>query len=207
MAHYYKFLSNYTNVGNGGHPDSSATEANRRQLALVREVLPPGRAYEIGCATGFTLHELKKLGWVVSGCDPSPSAARVANALYGIQIQVGHIEDLIDDLVNSAKVVDLVLILHVLEHVHQPVEFLKAAAKLLGNGGYLLVEVPCLMRPEMWPNGYFTFEHINVFSANSLQCCLSQAGFHIKVIKVHGDTPPYPVITVLAKTFSIRFRW
>jgi len=147
MAHYYKFLSNYTNVGNGGRPSPSAVEANRRQLALVRDVLPPGRAYEIGCASGFMLSELKKLGWMVSGCDPSPSAARVANALWGIQIQTGQFDDLVDDLVNNAETVDLVLILHVLEHVYQPVEFLEAAARLLRNSGWtkpLRGEIPGL---------------------------------------------------------------
>ena len=30
--------------------------------------------------------------------------------------------------------------------------------------GHLLIEVPCLTNPENWGNGYFTFEHINIFS-------------------------------------------
>lgn len=195
MAHYYKILSNYTNVNRGGRPDSDAIAASQRQLDVVRGDLTPGLAYEIGCATGYTLSELKRLGWVVNGCDPSPSAARVANELWGIQIQIGQFEELVDD----GKAVDLVLMLHVLEHVYYPVEFLRKAANLLRDGGYLLLEVPCLIRPEMWGNGYFTFEHINMFSENTLIRCLSQAGFQARTVKIDEKTSRYPVITVLAE--------
>jgi len=195
MAHYYKTLSNYTNVSRGGLPDGSALAANQRQLALVSEFLQPGSAYEIGCATGYMLSELRALGWRVNGCDPSPSAARIADELWDIQIQIGQFDDLIDD----TETVDLILVLHVLEHVYDPLEFLRKAANLVDESGYLLVEVPCLVRPEMWGNEYFTFEHINIFSKNTLLSCLSQAGFQALEVRIDANTSQYPVITVLAE--------
>ena len=195
MAHYYKTLSNYTNVSRDGRPDVTAVAATQRQLALVHEFLKPGRAYEVGCATGYMLSELKRFGWAVTGCDPSPSAARIAVELWGIQIQIGKF----DDLFHNSESVDLVLMLHVLEHVYDPVDILRKAANLLCKRGYLLVEVPCLIRPEMWGNGYFTFEHINMFSESTLIRCLSQAGFQALAVRVDGDSAPYPVITVLAE--------
>jgi SAM-dependent methyltransferase len=195
MAKYYKVLSNYTNASRDGLPDPNTLKANRRQLALIDDLPKLGRAYEIGCATGHMLSELKKLGWNVNGCDPSPSAAKVAKDLWDIQIQTGQFEEM--SLAPGG--VDLVLMMHVLEHVHNPVDFLGKAASLLAENGSLLIEVPCLIRPDKWGNGYFTFEHINIFSENALLSCLSRAGFQALAIKIDAESEPYPVITALAR--------
>ena len=106
---------------------------------------------------------------------------------------------LFDNIEIAKESTNLVIISHVLEHIYQPVDFLKKANRMLSGEGHLLVEVPCLTNPENWGNGYFTFEHINYFSKNSLVNCIFRAGFKLELIEINVDAMEYPVITVLAK--------
>ena len=76
---------------------------------------------------------------------------------------------------------------------------LKKANRVLSPLGKILIEVPCLIYPEKWPNGYFTFEHINYFTEESLTSCLSQQGFTLIYTSVYADNLAYPVILVLAQ--------
>ena len=195
MQYYYENLSNYTNVSRGGGPDSTSVEAMTRQISIIEDHIRPGSMYEVGCATGHALSELKQKGWLVTGCDPSAAAASVAAELYDIEIQTGQFEAVeIPD-----ETFDLVLISHVLEHLYEPIECLRKAYRILQNGGYLLVEVPCLCNPENWGNGYFTFEHINIFSKNALLKCIVETGFLPKNIKISVNSAHYPVVTVMAQ--------
>ena len=70
----------------------------RRRLRLdgTRELLPPGlkpgRALEIGCASGAFLAKLRDRGWQVQGIEPSVAAAERASA-QGLQVYAGPIEN------------------------------------------------------------------------------------------------------------------
>ncbi len=77
MEYYYKNLSNYTNVGRGGAPDTALVESKSRQISIIQDHIKLGSIYEVGCASGYILSELKKIGWLVAGCDPSPSEASI----------------------------------------------------------------------------------------------------------------------------------
>jgi len=59
--------------------------------------------------------------------------------------------------------------------------------------------MPCFIAPEKWPNGYFTFEHINIFSENSLMNILKNNGFDILFKKITTQNIVYPVVTILAQ--------
>jgi SAM-dependent methyltransferase len=195
MERYYKNYSNYTNTARNGLPDKSLIDTVSKQVSIINKFLKPSRVFEVGCATGYMLSELKKIGWDVTGCDPSPATAQVSLDRWGIEIQTGFFEEL--SLDNECT--DLVVFSHVLEHLYDPVLTLKRAHQILSESGHLLVEVPCLINPEKWPNGYFTFEHINIFSENILINCLAQAGFVAVNVEVSIDHSHYPVITILAK--------
>ena len=195
MVSYYKNYSNYTNTSRNGLPDSHSREASNRQISVIKQMLKPSRVFEVGCATGWMLSELKSIGWEVTGCDPSPTAARVAFEQRGIEIHAGTFED----IKLEVEQIDLVIISHVLEHLYSPVSSLKKAHLMLAPEGHILVEVPCLINPETWPNGYFTFEHINIFTEKTLINCLKQVGFIPVLVQVITDSPHYPVVLILGK--------
>lgn len=199
MQFHYENLSNYTNVSRDGRPDSTSIEAMTRQTKIIENHITTGSVFEVGCATGYTLSELKRKGWLVSGCEPSASASNVARKLYEIEVQTGQFENIeIPD-----KAFDLVLISHVLEHLYEPIKCLKKVNKILKDKGYLLVEVPCLTNPENWGNGYFTFEHINLFSKNTLENCIVKSGFLPKDVVISLNSSEYPVVTVMAQKVQI----
>ena len=110
MERYYKNYSNYTNTARNGLPDKSLIDTVSKQVSIINKFLKPSRVFEVGCATGYMLSELKKIGWDVTGCDPSPATAQVSLDRWGIEIQTGFFEEL--SLDNECT--DLVVFSHVL---------------------------------------------------------------------------------------------
>lgn len=195
MLDHYAAFSNYTNPGRKGRSSPQKERNVARQIALTEEQnLKVGRAFQVGCSDGYTLSEFAGRGWQVDGIDPSPTAGQIARAHYGIETRLGDFES-----AESLGVFDLFIATHVLEHVYQPISFLEKVADHLTTTGRLLLEVPCLVQPELWPNGYFSFEHVQYFSPRTLETCLEQAGFEILESEIHTAKLPYPVICVVAK--------
>lgn len=82
---------------------------------------------------------------------------------------------------------DLVMLFHVFEHILEPDAFLTDVHNLLGEGGALLIEVPCLRDPlltlfecEAYQAFYFQRQHPFVYSAPSLERVLAQSGFAVR---------------------------
>ena len=100
----------------------------------VAKYLPqePGDMIDVGCATGELMFLAKEAGWQVAGVEPS-KRGRAISQQYGT---VYYDCDEVD------RTFDLVISVHVLEHVPRPVDFLKQLAKLLKPGGLMVVVVP-----------------------------------------------------------------
>lgn len=195
MLKHYSQFSNYTNPGRHGKPARTKIENVKRQVSkLNHHVENKGSLLQIGCSDGYTLSEFKKTGWKVSGVDPSTSALKLANERYGISGIVGNFES-----VTKLGQYDAIVATHVLEHIYEPKSFLEKIKVHLKPEGLLLLEVPCLDRPETWPNGYFTFEHVNYYSEQSLRSALSAAGFEIIDINITNEWVSSTVICVVAK--------
>ena len=148
----------------------------------------------MGCSDGYTLSVFRDRGWDVDGIDPSNTAADMARKLYDLTIRTGFFEDVALD-----STYDLVIATHILEHFMDPVKSLRKMLGLLRDDGLMLVEVPCLTRPDLWPNGYFSFEHLNYFSEVSLQDCLGAVGFEVVAREILYDVDQYPIICLGAR--------
>ena len=195
LERYYNSFSNYTNPGRCGKPSNRKIQGVARQIAFVESLgATGGRAFQMGCSNGYTLSAFRDRGWDVDGIDPSSAAADIARKLYGLTIRIGFFEDVALD-----STYDLVIATHILEHLMDPVKSLRKMLGLLRDDGLMLVEVPCLTRPDLWPNGYFAFEHLQYFSEVSLQNCLKAAGFEVVAREILCDVDRYPVICVGAR--------
>ena len=142
------------------------------------------RVVDIGCGMGHFLNHFKTAGFhQLLGIEPSPAAARLARALYGIEV----VPDTIDNY-QTDETYDLVTLCGVLEHIADLDTAIGKIAALLGPGGTLFVAVPDAttfgQAPPHEPFLEFALEHINFFSQASLDHLLDRNGLQ----RVHCET-------------------
>lgn len=197
MAYHYRTFATYELFGEPEMLRAAVpSRPAARFLSLARDIgLKPGRAYEVGCASGEMLNQFRRDGWEVSGCDPSPSAVAQAKAVFGIEADLGGEEDSLP----RQHGLDLILICHVLEHLYDPGAALARFHDALGAGGHLLLEVPCATAPEILPPGWFTFEHLHYYQPFILERLLALAGFEIVEMRIDMRAQHYPVIGIAAR--------
>ena len=85
---------------------------------------------------------------------------------------------------------DVLLVRHVLEHAHDPVGFLKAAAMLVKPGGHLLFEMPDSEKfIRACDYSFIWEEHITYLCVQTLVALIGQAGLSLQDTIVY----PYPL--------------
>lgn len=137
---------------------------------------------EIGCGGGYLMKKLKDRGYDVMGVDPSPVAVRKAKE-FGIIVMKDFYP------VNSKpgrwasgpeSKKDCIYHYDVLEHVADPVEFLKAHKNELKPDGIVIMAVPdCSQSNQRGDISMVLHEHINYFDEESLRITIEAAGFDV----------------------------
>lgn len=163
---------------------------------LIKYIPSKANVLEIGCHDGYLLKKLVDAGHTCTGIEPSPYAD-FASDTYGLSVTKGFFEpEMYKD-----QSFDVVVIRHVIEHVQDPVTFLRTAIKTLKNNGLIYVEVP----NSMWclENSFFPefhVDHISYFSLNSLKFLMKEAGFN-EVIhsEAFNGYMRFPFIACLSK--------
>jgi len=176
---YYRDMSKYEKTERSGQ--ESPYEQARFQLmaAVILKKLgsQSTRIFEVGCANGELLALLKKAGYEnVSGIDPSPKSAELAQELYGITVSA----DTLSSMNKNHASFDFIILAGVLEHVRDLNSALQLLRKLLSSDGYLFITVPDASRyieGEDAPFQEFSVEHINFFGTDSLVNLLQVNGF------------------------------
>jgi len=197
MAHHYESFATYELFGDIAQlRDAAPSRHARRFASLVADIgLAPGRAYEVGCASGEMLNQFHKNGWSVAGCDLSPSAIGQARTIFGIEADLGGEEITI----TRHKDLDLILVCHVLEHLYDPPATLARFHEALAPDGHLVLEVPCAIAPGSLPPGWFTFEHLHYYQPEILERLLRGAGFEMVEMRIAMTAEHYPVIAIAAR--------
>lgn len=124
-----------------------------------------------------------------------------SESYQGISIHRTMLEDF-----SSERSFDLVLLIHVLEHVGDTDAFLRKLATLTKTEGYLYVEVPFQVGPGLWLNRSVSAHHINYFSPATLRWILRRYGFAVRTLEFDKDAYLYNgmpgMIRVLAQRMS-----
>jgi 2-polyprenyl-3-methyl-5-hydroxy-6-metoxy-1,4-benzoquinol methylase len=151
-----------------------------------------GQLLDVGCGGGHFLRAAKRHGnWRVVGIEPVASAAIQAAQLANCEVHHSTLED----APFAAGSFDVVSMLGVLEHVHEPLHVLRAARRLLTDCGHLAIYVPnyyylrlkdtgpyCYIRSGNWSRLH-PQEHLHHFTPKTLGRVLDKCGFEV----VHLD--------------------
>ncbi len=111
----------------------------RPLLDRLRTVVPSGRLLDVGCGGGHLLAEARRSGnWDVVGIEPVQEVARQAARFSGAKVYPTTLEQ----TPLEPGSFDVITLLGVLEHVHDPSGLLQRVSTLLRPGGALAVYVP-----------------------------------------------------------------
>lgn len=144
---------------------------------------------EVGCANGNFLNKFSKLGFNCTGIEPSDVTSAIAKNLYGLNIIAGVVESMnLDELKDKF---DLVLSMHTLEHVLDPVLFVRCLVSCIKPNGYLYIEVPDNEKVPgdiilSWGD-QISAVHVTHFTAQSLIILLASEGLSINHISSTGE--------------------
>jgi 2-polyprenyl-3-methyl-5-hydroxy-6-metoxy-1,4-benzoquinol methylase len=152
-----------------------------RHVRLVEELCPGKecRLLDIGAGYGFFLEGLSRRGFSeVMGVEISEE--RRALALEHCSAPI--IDYDVDDPKADIGRFEIITLFHVLEHVADPIDFLRQTGKLLAPGGVLVVEVPnvdemLLDTCQAYNDFYWIRAHLHYFSQETLRECFRRAGF------------------------------
>lgn len=152
-----------------------------RLLAMAAALGSAGRILDVGASGGFFLDYARDQGWEIAGVEPSLQSAAHARDQLNIDLFNGYLEE----YQGEPGSFDAVHMSLVLEHVRDPMAFLKKALGLLRHGGVIWVETPNdfnvlqkvittrLDKPEWW---VVPHHHLNYFDFQSLDKLLNSLG-------------------------------
>ena len=135
---------------------------------------------EVGAYCGLFLKEAARRGYQGVGVEPSSWASRYAREQSGVTVHHGYLDALGDRL---ERRYDLVVSWDVLEHVRDPLAFLKQCGEYLDEGGTLAISTldvdtwaPRFLG-KRWP--WLMHMHLFYFSTRTLKTLLRNAGFEL----------------------------
>ena len=198
----------YYEGGECGYADTSYTaqesalRATFKRLLnnLGRRGLTGGDLLEIGCGYGYLLDEVRSSFDRRVGTEFSSQAAEIARAT-GAEVFVGGIEQ-----VPPACKFDCVVATQVIEHVYEPLRFVRQLASHAKPGAHIVVATPDIggvLRKAMgrrWPS-FKTPEHVLYFDFQTLRALMYEAGL------TNVRRLPYPhafPLGLLAAKFGMR---
>ena len=160
--------------------DKDSGQASSRSARLLECLksqinLPAtGRILDVGCGNGGLLRSFARLfpKWSIAGTEYDDRYRKaIENITANSTLYTCPLE-------NIHKTFDLITMLHILEHVLDPVTFLKHARGKLEDGGFLVVDVPDYQQN---PVDLLIADHCTHFTLSTLARALKKAGFAIVI--------------------------
>ena len=174
--------------GGGGQPTSRSSKLVRAVRERV-ELPAAGRMLDLGCGNGAMLRSFAEQmpGWSLVGTDLGDTNRATIEAIPGVE---GYYTTGPDQLPGAFHVITL---LHVLEHVPDPVAFLRTLVPKLGPGGVVVVDVPDSRHS---PFDLVVADHCTHFTPETLRAVFAAAGLEVVVA---GDDFVPKEITVVGR--------
>lgn len=172
------------------------------RLALLDRVPPRARVLDVGCWSGFNGRLLAgRRAATVDGVEPDAAMAVRAAQSYR-RVHAMTIEGALDGPLAQARGrYDVVLLLDVLEHLHDPGRVLRRLRVVVAAGGAALVSLPnvahwsvrkelALGRFRYTSSGLLDATHLHFFTADTAAGLLVDAGWRITWRSASIGPPP-----------------
>lgn len=171
----------------------------KKRIKEIKHLHYPGTILDVGCGAGFFLKLAKQTGYGTQGVELSGYAAGYAKDKLGLSVFHGELAD----APFEKESFDIITLWHILEHVHDPWQFLRQVYRLLKPNGLLAVEVPnigSLVARMAYVNWELMApkEHFYYFDLTSIRQYLEKAGFNIIRMKTFFWTTPSMIFLTAA---------
>jgi SAM-dependent methyltransferase len=162
-------------------PKHVSTDRRQRWDKQICYLKFPGtgaRLLEIGCGNGRLMAQMQAAGWRVSGVEPDAESSARAVA-SGLDVRNCSVETLKDV---EEETFDAVILHHVIEHIHRPLETLRRCWAVLKSGGTIAVATPnfASFGHDKFCENWFALDpprHLVLFTQSSLRQALESSGF------------------------------
>jgi 2-polyprenyl-3-methyl-5-hydroxy-6-metoxy-1,4-benzoquinol methylase len=141
---------------------------------LLKYRRPPARVLELGSAHGGFVAMLRWAGFDATGLEISPWVVNYAQENFAVPMLLGRVED--QDLAPAS--LDVIALMDVLEHLHDPAQTMGRCLSLLKPEGILLMQTPCYVegasyeemvaRSPRFVEMFQPAEHLYLFSRASI---------------------------------------
>ena len=179
------YISEYRQIYKGTEePDQKDIDLQAaRAMGIINLLRDRGveqvkRFLDIGASTGTLIEKVKK-EYQCDAIGIEPGSAYQTYARSRGNEVFGSLDDLLESGENKF---DLVSMIHVLEHLPNPVGYLKELrSDHLDDQGMILIEVP-----NLYAHDSFEIAHLTSFSRHSIFEVLKKAGFKTNFVETHG---------------------
>ncbi|MFK7818053.1 MAG: methyltransferase domain-containing protein [Planctomycetaceae bacterium] len=141
---------------------------------LSPHLFPDSNVLEIGAGLGCTVRNFQEAGHIAEGIDPGRDFTNFAATKLGVNISQRSLTDL-----QERQERDVVLLIHVIEHLNAPRDAFLRIHQLLKPGGQLYIECPNLDAPVARRSRLFHFAHVYNFTPSTLRMMAEQSGFEL----------------------------
>jgi SAM-dependent methyltransferase len=166
----------YRQTTNAPPEGMDKSEDNRAKIdtsIIKKYTRKPASHLDVGCGRGYLLNRLN------------------AKLKVGVESEVGYVKAknvLVYKKINSItqRSFDLVTVIHTLEHVSDPLGYLRKTVKLLSKNGFLVIEVPS------WKTrgGPLGLAHLSHFEPDVLKLMCKQVGLSVE----HTEFTPHLMV-------------
>lgn len=158
----------------------SLPEAKKRAARFSHHFSREKRVLEVGCASGFFLHEIRESVGSVTGIELTENYVLYANSI-GLDVRRS-----LDEVPDNSF--DVIFMFHVLEHINDPIAYLMQIRNKLAPDGKLIIEVPnvedilvSVYKIKQHLDFYWEIAHNFYFSKSSLGTVLQKAGYNYDI--------------------------